>query len=113
MMHKSAIAFLTLSMLLSACATESRQAANAEPVAQAVAETGLPAQVAAPVAALVEAKPVEIKAADKPVADPAVGRLAVAPDFYQCMVNWAGAMQSSLTPWTGAIKQCDTRGSGK
>lgn len=109
MMHKSALASLVLSMLVSACATESKLATNAEPVGLPVTETSPPVQVSAPVPVLVEEKPVEIKAASKPL----VGHVALAPDFYQCMVSWAGAMQTSLTPWTGAIKQCDTRESGK
>jgi hypothetical protein len=102
MMQKSALVFLALPVLLSACAATSEPVASLEPASMPVAEL---AQPAAPLPAQVEAKPAASK--------PAVDRVAAAPDFYQSLMHWSGAMQASLAPWTAAIKQCDTRGSGK
>jgi len=95
-MYKTALAALVLSMLLSACATESGLEANGG----AAVESGQPVQAVAALPAAHESNAVSA---------PDASRLAMAPDFQHCLVNWSGAIQSYLTPWTEPARQCDTR----
>ncbi len=112
-MMKSALTLLSLSMLLTACATESKLAANTGPVEPTAADVSQTMQPATAWKDWAEARPAEVKAVAKPSTDRSVSHLAAAPDFHRFMANWSGAMQSSLTPWTGVIKRCDTQESVK
>lgn len=112
-MNKTVLAMLSLSMLVTACATESKLAASSEAVEPMAVDSSQTLQPATTQHVDADAKLVEIKAVAKPANDQTVSRLAAAPDFYHCLVSWSGAVQTTLTPWTGAIKQCDTLGSAK
>lgn len=87
MKSKPVIGKLSLSMLISACATESNLIINSEPVEPIAVGRSQTLQTDATPNVVAETKLVEVKAVAEPANEQTVSRLAAAPDFYHCLVN--------------------------